>query len=305
MEAKHSNRPRNFVVDRIKHGVDSRITREEKSLHPAFRVLIAAFVMCALVSCGGGGDGSSGGSTRPPPFTTPPATGQTATLNISSAQVGTQYTIYTWVPADYASGQGSYPVIYALDGNDNFFRMANVLSDNQIKAILVAIGRGDRRATDYLLPGARNYYNFITLELIPFIEAEYRARSDNRTIAGHSYGGLFVGLALFMDRLGGRYFKNFVSQDGTFSVNAAATADLEQQTFDNSGGQLPVTLIMSGAPCCYYADMSSFYDKLMNRNYQGLDAHRLPPYAEGQTYNEGHIAMIMPSFADSMRILFP
>jgi hypothetical protein len=45
--------------------------------------------------------------------------------------------------------------------------------------------------------GASPFLDFITLELIPFVESNYRADPDNRTLGGYSYGGLFTLYALF------------------------------------------------------------------------------------------------------------
>jgi len=45
--------------------------------------------------------------------------------------------------------------------------------------------------------GAPDFLQFLELELIPFIEKEYSAKSTNRIYAGFSLGGLFGLYALF------------------------------------------------------------------------------------------------------------
>ena len=45
--------------------------------------------------------------------------------------------------------------------------------------------------------GAAAFLEFITSELIPFIESEYHVSSGDRALAGYSYGGLFTMYALF------------------------------------------------------------------------------------------------------------
>ena len=45
--------------------------------------------------------------------------------------------------------------------------------------------------------GAALFLTFITDELIPFIESEYRVSADDRALGGYSYGGLFTLYALF------------------------------------------------------------------------------------------------------------
>ncbi|HEU0199353.1 MAG TPA: hypothetical protein VFR86_02860, partial [Burkholderiaceae bacterium] len=80
------------------------------------------------------------------------------------------------------------------------------------------------------------------------------------------------------------------------TVNAVWS--MEQQVHD-SGDPLPVSLVVSGATCCAYELASDFYDRVVSRNYQGLNAKKLPPYTED------HIGMFAPSFRDSVRFLFP
>jgi predicted alpha/beta superfamily hydrolase len=45
--------------------------------------------------------------------------------------------------------------------------------------------------------GAGNFLQFILEELIPWVEAEYPAEAADRTLLGHSWGGLFALYALF------------------------------------------------------------------------------------------------------------
>lgn len=262
-------------------------------------------LLAMLAGCGGGGggggdsSGGTGGGTPPAPVA---AAGQRLVSSIFSAQLGQQYNLQIYLPAGYqASSQVTYPVIYALDGDFNFATMGSALDGQGIKAILVGIGRSDRRDYDYNIAGSFGFYSFITLDLMPFIEAEYRAKSTNRTLVGHSFGGMFVGLALFMDRGGGKYFSNFVSLEGTYSIDPSTVeiiAAKEQALFDGSGGRLPVTMILAGANCCYYQAAQNLYNKLQSRHYPDFTGRLLQ-------YNETHGGMFAPAFADSMRILFP
>src|SRR6185437_3262107 len=126
--------------------------------------------------------------------------------------------------------------------------MARILEAKGLRAIIVGIGNYERRSTDYLLPGATNYYGFVTTELIPYVEKHYRASPSNRTLSGHSYGGLFAGLAMLMDRPGNRYFTNFISLDGSYFSQPSLTAGMEQTLLASSGGSLPnTTLVLSSS----------------------------------------------------------
>jgi hypothetical protein len=64
------------------------------------------------------------------------------------------------------------------------------------------------------------------------------------------------------------------------------------------GGRLPITLVMSGATCCYYGTTQEMHDKIYARNYQGLTSRLME-------YPDSHAGMFEPSFNDAMRTLFP
>ncbi|MBN1249635.1 MAG: alpha/beta hydrolase, partial [Anaerolineae bacterium] len=127
---------------------------------------------------------------------------------------GQKYRIYVSLPMGYsaeAAGPEGYPVVYLVDGNwhfptttgiARFLRPSGELPD----MIIVGIGypTDDNaeleilRQTD-LLPGvgADPFLGFIQEELMPYIDANYLTNPQDRTLAGHSYGGLFTLYALF------------------------------------------------------------------------------------------------------------
>jgi len=55
--------------------------------------------------------------------------------------------------------------------------------------------------------GAGAFYQFVTQEVIPIVEADYRIDPANRTLMGHSWGGLFGLYSLFRDPL---LYKNYL-----------------------------------------------------------------------------------------------
>lgn len=250
----------------------------------------------ALASCGG--DGTSPQAT-PPAVAAPAPHGVTSTALLTSSG-GVDYPLRVYLPVGYASSTITYPIIYALDSEVWFETMAGILDELGVKVILVAIGRVDRRDFDYQLSGYETFYNFITRELVPFIEPQYRVRPDQRTLAGHSFGGSFVGLALFKDRLGEKYFTNFVMEEGTFDFNSVGFKMDSQEPllFAASNGKLPIGLVVHGATCCHYAAGSAIYDQIQSRHYEGLKAQK-------KEYPLSHGGMFVPSFTDAMRFLFP
>jgi predicted alpha/beta superfamily hydrolase len=139
---------------------------------------------------------------------------------LRSEVVGVSYKLYVSLPRSYASSDATYPVIYLLDADYSFAIARNVvehLSDrgDLPEAILVGIGYDGpsgpeeyraNRSRDYtpsyvanggygpkyqaVSGGGPSFREFISNELVPFVEANFRASRD-RYLVGHSYGGLF------------------------------------------------------------------------------------------------------------------
>jgi hypothetical protein len=226
-----------------------------------------------------------------------------ATIAVPSAGF---YPLNIYLPADYASTTDRIPVIYATDGMEDqndptqyngwqFPDMARIIESKGIRAIIVGIGGYERRATDYLMPGATNCYAFVTTELIPYIEAKYRVNPSNRTLSGHSYGGLFVGLAFLMDRPANRYFTNFLSLDGSYFNQPNITTALLQTKIANSGGSLSgTTFVLSSTTGGNAVATGAFCQQLLALNIQGWQRTCLPAYdvAHLQMGDEGFSASI-------------
>ena len=153
-------------------------------------------------------------------------------FELESAQVGDRLEVAVTVPPGPAQ-TGPLPVIYVLDPAFNFhtvaaaagwLAMASRLADGAFPAAIVAgVGAvGDdlgammaRRARDLTptsgpppdglslppLPlgagGATEFLEAILSEVAPRVEAEFGADPEDRTLVGHSFGGLFGLFTLF------------------------------------------------------------------------------------------------------------
>jgi len=147
------------------------------------------------------------------------ANAQSITPTNTGIEIGKKYSFYSkkldenrelWVklPAGYiVDDTTKYPVVYLLDGKNNFQYTAGLLRQLEIrsvpKSILVGI-INTNRSRDLTPPaseeeedegGAENFLNMLEEELFPFIEKNFRT-DKFRTIIGHSYGGLFAVYAL-------------------------------------------------------------------------------------------------------------
>ena len=133
----------------------------------------------------------------------------TKEFSIQSTSNGAKYNIKVALPQSYNPDSETYATIYVLDGEEDFdFVAGNCSSISKDFAtsnvLVVSIGYGNDRAIDYTPVeggggavsgggGADNFMHFIKNELIPEMEYTYGADKlrKNRTILGHSFGGLF------------------------------------------------------------------------------------------------------------------
>ncbi|WP_395347567.1 alpha/beta hydrolase [Variovorax sp. UC122_21] len=290
-----------------------RTTRRfSMQLHRMFRrftwALAAAFVL-GLAACGGGGGGGGGGglpllppaSNDPPPAPPPSSTSRVINATLKSNANGDTYPIQIYLPAAYDGGSASYPAMYLTDGDasfnlgvSRFKNFVDILERQGKKAIVVGIGGTAHRNTDYLPPGSTAYHTFVTRELVPYVESNYRANPARRMLSGLSNGGIFVASAFFMEGSGQFTFQYFFSSEAPFNGPVAAQVDqLEKQMYaDAATRDVPVTLLLAyalnntGGPT-----ITAMHDKIASRNYKGLKLSL-------KGYAGGHTQMDLPSLED-------
>jgi predicted alpha/beta superfamily hydrolase len=91
------------------------------------------------------------------------------------------------------SNNDSVQLIYCIDGESicRFQRLINERLHNSIpNLILVCIVHTDRRRDLLYVNGADKFLDFVTTELLPAIEKDYKIK--NRILYGHSFGGAFT-----------------------------------------------------------------------------------------------------------------
>jgi predicted alpha/beta superfamily hydrolase len=135
--------------------------------------------------------------------------------SIYSKNSGDSFYISIQLPLEYEEQpKKSYPVVVLTDGNFYNPMLAPILHQYEKGGllpplILVSIGyksfslMDSLRVRDYMFPasipsdemkapgGGRNFYHFITNELLPDIDSNYRTKTDKRTLLGHSFGAYF------------------------------------------------------------------------------------------------------------------
>jgi predicted alpha/beta superfamily hydrolase len=166
------------------------------------------------------------GAAHARPYTIP----NTEVRDIHSKLTGADYELFIATPADYRKSGKSYPVVYLLDADYSFALVRNVVQhfverEDLPPMILVAIaypGAATNRETykmnrtrDYtpvfapdggygaeyqkVSGGGAKFRAFIAAELAPYIENRFPAQPGDRTLIGHSYGGLFATYVLLTE----------------------------------------------------------------------------------------------------------
>ena len=130
-------------------------------------------------------------------------------VELFSEILGENRPLFIRTPYGYESGEEHYPVLYLLDGDAHFQHTAGTAdylaySGRTPELIIVAIRNTDRNRDltppsaqqsdieDYPTHGgADNFLRFISDELMPWVNGQYRTRPHS-TLVGHSFGGLFA-----------------------------------------------------------------------------------------------------------------
>ena len=136
-------------------------------------------------------------------------------LTIHSKLLNEERKIYVHCPkVDSADGNGRFPVLYVLDGDNHFALLAqyaDYLSRPDVLAMpkIIVIGIPNTKRTRDLTPtnnisnyegkpdssgyqgsgGNENFLQFMATELMPMIDKTYQT-TPYKIIAGHSFGGL-------------------------------------------------------------------------------------------------------------------
>jgi len=141
-------------------------------------------------------------------------------IKINSSIAGQEYVLHVNLPQNYSDTSKTFPVVYLLDSQWDFPLITAIYGDQYYdgfmpSTIIVGITWGgenpnyDKRRAFDLTPtdnsqptqfgNAEKFLSFIKKEAIPFIDSKYRTNKNNRTLAGHSFGGLFTLYALFTE----------------------------------------------------------------------------------------------------------
>lgn len=129
-------------------------------------------------------------------------------ITIESKVLNEERTMLVYLPDGYDKAEINYPVMYVLDGSWHFHHASGIvqfLSSRGVipPTILVAVVNVDRNRDftpthidkDPVSGGADKFMSFITDELMPQINKDYRT-NPYEILVGHSLGGTFATYAL-------------------------------------------------------------------------------------------------------------
>jgi predicted alpha/beta superfamily hydrolase len=217
-----------------------------------------------------------------------------------SKQVNIGYKLYISLPKGYKESQKTYPVVYLLDADYSFAIAKNIadhLAERNNLAELILVGIAYDGPEEYRLNSTRDYtptrsriggygpeyqkYSgggekfkaFIRDELVPFIDANYRTTPE-RTLVGHSYGGLFGSWVAFTTP---ELFSNYILISPSLRYDNWLMFRLEEKfAVTRKDKELPIKLFLSAgsretnAQQNVVEDLEKFYDQVTARDYSRL-----------------------------------
>lgn len=123
-------------------------------------------------------------------------------LEMSSELLNTNVKYSVYLPDGYDDSQRKYPIVYLLNGYTGderdwiqFGNMQNIMDEgianSDFPAMIVVMPDGDDRLYINKADGTYPYGDMLIEELIPYVESQYRVRSEKqfRAVSGLSMGG--------------------------------------------------------------------------------------------------------------------
>jgi len=145
--------------------------------------------------------------------------------------------------------------------------------------------------------GATRFQQFITRELIPFIEKNYLTNREDRAICGFSAGGIFSTYVLFNHP---GMFKRYIIGGPAAWYDDFIVLDYEKAYSENNQG-LPVKIFMTVGGNENEAQINGWMllkDSIESRNYIDLEMTTM------QIEDEGHVSQALIALIKGMKKVF-
>jgi tetratricopeptide (TPR) repeat protein len=226
-------------------------------------------------------------------------------LQMRSQSLGEMRSYQVHRPGGYDISNARYPVVIVLDGEDLFQHLSTTVdllsAAGKIPPLLVVgIPNVDRQRDldSTLAPGSSAFLKFITDELVPKIDRDYRTR-PYRILMGHSNGGLFT---LYSMISAPAVFRGYVAMAAAFGdapelpKTIAAFLDSHREPVLNNADLFMVTDDSTGMPLSGAWELSSH---LQDRAVRVRDL-RFTLQRSGQS----HSAVPLRSMQDGLTSIF-
>jgi predicted alpha/beta superfamily hydrolase len=254
---------------------------------PHLALLVVAMLVCTA---------APRATAAPRPYEIP----NTQVLDLHSKETGADYQLFVATPPGYPQPGKIYPVVYMLDADYSFALVRNVVQhfverEGLPPMILVAIAypgaAEDRnlyklsRTRDYtpifareggyglefqkVSGGAPKFKAFMASELFPFVERRFATDPSDRTIIGHSYGGLFATYVLLTQT---SLFKRYVIVSPSLWYSDRIAFQMEEAAAANGMPSNVNVFLSVGAleDSRMPNDLHALYDRLKRRHHRGL-----------------------------------
>jgi predicted alpha/beta superfamily hydrolase len=266
-------------------------------------------------------------------FALPYSIPNTEVMQIKSRHTGINYILYVSLPKSYQQHNKNYPVLFTLDADYSFpiaqSTVKHFVDRNNLPPMIIvsiayagasqnmAVYRANR-IRDYMPTkaplgtcgsdkkykkgsgGGKEFLKFIRNELIPYTEKNYRVKKNDRTIVGHSAGGLFGTFVLLTKP---DTFQRYILVSPSLWWDNKLAFKLEQ-TFSLKNKSLSANVFYSigrwenPKVCPMVSQMNQFVKKLKSRKYKNLkiDSYVFP--------HETHNSVFPAALSRGLRVVF-
>lgn len=224
--------------------------------------------------------------------------------SLTSAINGVEYELRVSLPHGYQDPDKRFPVVFTLDADYAFLIARNItdhLSERNHLQEVIVVGIAYGGPLKYRLNRTRDYtptfvpeggygpeyqkvsgggpelQQALERELIPFIDRQYRTVAEDRTLVGHSYGGLFATWTI-LTRTG--LFDNYVIVSPSLWYDDHLIFKLEESHAAGSDTLPARAYLCVGSRevnnrIDMVSDLKSFVRRLTSRSYRGFQFESL------------------------------
>jgi hypothetical protein len=206
-------------------------------------------------------------------------------LHLSSAITKADYDLYINLPRGYGDTTKTFPVLFLIDAQWDFTFVQALYGQQYFdgfipEMVIVGITWGgkdpdydklrahDLTPTDVSHNGtygnAPKFLSFITKEVIPFVEKNYRVDHSDRTLMGSSFGGLFTLYAMFQEP---GVFKRYVLTSPAIQWDNRMIYSLNK-TYAEQHKDLPAKMFIGIGGYENVTELQKFVDELKAKDYQ-------------------------------------